>query len=51
MVPRALREAGCFSSIADVIAPAAASITTQENAFHGWHGNDRGSRASPVNWR
>lgn len=33
---------GCFSSCADFIAPAAASITISENAFLGWHGNDRG---------
>jgi len=35
-------EVGCFSSCADFIAPAAASITIRENAFLGWHGNDRG---------
>jgi hypothetical protein len=35
-------EVGCFSSCANFIAPAAASITIRENAFLGWHGNDRG---------
>ena len=35
-------EVGCFSSCANFIAPAAASITLRENAFLGWHGNDRG---------
>ncbi|MBC2836680.1 hypothetical protein [Paragemmobacter straminiformis] len=35
-------EGGCFSSCANFIAPAAASITIRENAFLGWHGNDRG---------
>lgn len=35
-------ETGCFSSCANFIAPAAASITIRENAFLGWHGNDRG---------
>lgn len=35
-------ETGCFSSCANFIAPAAASITISENAFLGWHGNDRG---------
>jgi hypothetical protein len=35
-------EVGCFSSCADFIAPAANSITIRENAFLGWHGNDRG---------
>jgi hypothetical protein len=35
-------EVGCFSSCANFIAPAAASITIGENAFLGWHGNDRG---------
>jgi hypothetical protein len=35
-------EVGCFSSCADFIAPGAASITIRENAFLGWHGNDRG---------
>jgi hypothetical protein len=35
-------EIGCFSSCADFIAPAANSITIRENAFLGWHGNDRG---------
>lgn len=35
-------EVGCFSSCADFIAPGANSITIQENAFLGWHGNDRG---------
>jgi hypothetical protein len=37
-------EVGCFSSCANFIAPAAASITIRENAFLGWHGNDRGFR-------
>lgn len=37
-------EVGCFSSCANFIAPAAASITIHENAFLGWHGNDRGFR-------
>ena len=37
-------ETGCFSSCANFIAPAAASITIRENAFLGWHGNDRGFR-------
>lgn len=35
-------EVGCFSSCADFIAPGANSITIRENAFLGWHGNDRG---------
>jgi hypothetical protein len=35
-------EVGCFSSCADFIAPAANSITIRENAFLGWHGDDRG---------
>ena len=35
-------EVGCFSSCANFIAPAAASITIRANAFLGWHGNDRG---------
>jgi hypothetical protein len=35
-------ETGCFSSCANFIAPGAASITIRENAFLGWHGNDRG---------
>jgi hypothetical protein len=35
-------EVGCFSSCANFIAPGAASITIRENAFLGWHGNDRG---------
>ena len=35
-------DVGCFSSCANFIAPAAASITIRENAFLGWHGNDRG---------
>lgn len=35
-------ETGCFSSCANFIAPAAASIIIRENAFLGWHGNDRG---------
>jgi len=35
-------EVGCFSSCANFIAPAAASITIRENAFIGWHGSDRG---------
>ncbi|MEY4870900.1 MAG: hypothetical protein RLZZ563_230 [Pseudomonadota bacterium] len=35
-------DVGCFSSCANFIAPAAASITIREGAFLGWHGNDRG---------
>ena len=35
-------ETGCFSSCANFVAPAAASITIRKNAFLGWHGNDRG---------
>ncbi len=35
-------ETGCFSSCANFIAPAAASITIRKNAFLGWHGSDRG---------
>lgn len=35
-------EVGCFSSCANFIAPGANSITIRENAFLGWHGNDRG---------
>jgi hypothetical protein len=35
-------DVGCFSSCADFIAPGANSITIRENAFLGWHGNDRG---------
>lgn len=34
-------DVGCFSSCANFIAPAARSITIRENAFLGWHGNDR----------
>jgi hypothetical protein len=37
-------DVGCFSSCANFIAPAAATITIRENAFLGWHGNDRGFR-------
>jgi hypothetical protein len=40
--PDLVIEVGCFSSCADFIAPGAASITIRENAFLGWHGNDRG---------
>lgn len=40
--PHLTIEVGCFSSCANFIAPAAASITIRENAFLGWHGNDRG---------
>lgn len=40
--PQLTIEVGCFSSCANFIAPAAASITISENAFLGWHGNDRG---------
>jgi ATP-dependent protease ClpP protease subunit len=40
--PHLVIETGCFSSCANFIAPAAASITIRPNAFLGWHGNDRG---------
>jgi hypothetical protein len=40
--PDLIIDVGCFSSCANFIAPAAASITIRENAFLGWHGNDRG---------
>lgn len=40
--PHLTIETGCFSSCANFIAPAAASITIRDNAFLGWHGNDRG---------
>lgn len=40
--PHLIIETGCFSSCANFIAPAAASITIREDAFLGWHGNDRG---------
>lgn len=40
--PHLTIETGCFSSCANFIAPAAASITIGKNAFLGWHGNDRG---------
>jgi ATP-dependent protease ClpP protease subunit len=40
--PHLTIETGCFSSCANFIAPAAASITIREDAFLGWHGNDRG---------
>lgn len=40
--PHLTIETGCFSSCANFLAPAAASITINENAFLGWHGNDRG---------
>jgi hypothetical protein len=40
--PHLIIETGCFSSCANFIAPAAASITIRPNAFLGWHGNDRG---------
>jgi hypothetical protein len=40
--PELIIETGCFSSCANFIAPAAASITIRDNAFLGWHGNDRG---------
>ena len=42
LTPDLTIEVGCFSSCANFIAPAAASITIRENAFLGWHGNDRG---------
>jgi hypothetical protein len=40
--PHLVIETGCFSSCANFIAPAAASITIRPGAFLGWHGNDRG---------
>jgi ATP-dependent protease ClpP protease subunit len=40
--PHLVIETGCFSSCANFIAPAAASITIRKGAFLGWHGNDRG---------
>jgi hypothetical protein len=40
--PHLIIETGCFSSCANFIAPAAASITIRPGAFLGWHGNDRG---------
>lgn len=40
--PHLIIETGCFSSCANFIAPAAASITIRKDAFLGWHGNDRG---------
>ncbi len=40
--PHLIIETGCFSSCANFIAPAAASITIRKGAFLGWHGNDRG---------
>lgn len=40
--PHLTIETGCFSSCANFLAPAAASITIRSNAFLGWHGNDRG---------
>jgi hypothetical protein len=40
--PDLIIDVGCFSSCADFIAPGANSITIRENAFLGWHGNDRG---------
>jgi hypothetical protein len=40
--PHLTIETGCFSSCANFIAPGAASIMIRENAFLGWHGNDRG---------
>jgi hypothetical protein len=40
--PDLIIETGCFSSCANFIAPAAASITIRPDAFLGWHGNDRG---------
>lgn len=40
--PDLVIETGCFSSCANFIAPAAASITIRPGAFLGWHGNDRG---------
>lgn len=40
--PDLIVDVGCFSSCANFIAPAAASITIRKNAFLGWHGNDRG---------
>jgi ATP-dependent protease ClpP protease subunit len=41
-------ETGCFSSCANFIAPAAGSITIRENAFLGWHGNDRGFKIAAA---
>ena len=41
LAPDLTIEVGCFSSCANYIAPAAKSITIRENAFLGWHGNDR----------
>lgn len=43
-------EVGCFSSCADFIAAAAASITIRENAFLGWHRNDRGFQIVADQW-
>jgi hypothetical protein len=40
--PHLTIDTGCFSSCANFIAPAAATIAIRENAFLGWHGNDRG---------
>jgi hypothetical protein len=40
--PHLTIETGCFSSCANFIAPGAKGITIRENAFLGWHGNDRG---------
>ncbi len=40
--PELIIEVGFFSSCANFIAPAAASITIRPDAFLGWHGNDRG---------
>jgi ATP-dependent protease ClpP protease subunit len=40
--PHLTIETGCFSSCANFIAPAAASIIIRQDAFLGWHGNDRG---------
>jgi hypothetical protein len=40
--PELTIDVGCFSSCANFIAPAAASITIRDGAFLGWHGNDRG---------
>jgi hypothetical protein len=46
--PNLIIETGCFSSCANFIAPAAASITIREGAFLGWHGNDRGFKIAAA---
>lgn len=46
--PNLIIETGCFSSCANFIAPATASITIRENAFLGWHGNDRGFKIAAA---